>query len=173
MKFRRRTLGIILVMVMVIAIGVVVFLQLTANSTASVGPSVAVVEPPAPSYIGNSSIYLLSANASYGKYYGTLCFIINVTVRNDYTPQQPPPNNPTQENNGYAWFILIAKEYDKNSTQINAQEFIPPDSHPNYNQQGLSSGETLSFNIYMTTTQQHDVDHYELEFGWLGAFPAP
>jgi hypothetical protein len=25
----------------------------------------------------------------------------------------------------------------------------------------------------MTTTQRHNVDHYELVFGWLGAFPEP
>ncbi|MGA3059605.1 MAG: hypothetical protein ABSD92_04460 [Candidatus Bathyarchaeia archaeon] len=106
MKFRSRTLGIILVTVIVIAAGVVVLLELAAESISSVGPSATTVEPPTPSYVGDSSIYLLSANPSYGKYDEITCFIINVTVRNDYTPQQPPPNSLTQNNTGYAWFIL-------------------------------------------------------------------
>lgn len=172
MKFGKKALAILLVIVIAIAIGVVVFFQLTAKPVASVGTSAAIVEPPAPSYIGNSSIYLLSANSSYGTCDGTPCFIVNVTVRNDYTSQQPPPNNFTESSSGEAWFILIAKLYDKNGAQINAQEFIPPQEHPNYNQVGLNSGETTSLNIYMDTTN-HDVDHYSLVFGYLGSIPAP
>lgn len=126
MRFSKKTLAILLVMVIAIAIGVVVFFQSTAKPVANIGASSAIVEPPAPSYIGNSSIYLLSANSSYGIYDGTPCFIVDVTVRNDYTSQQPPPNNFTESSSGEAWFILIAKLYDKNGTQINAQEFIPP-----------------------------------------------
>jgi hypothetical protein len=42
-------------------------------------------------YLAGSKLFLLSANATYGTHNGQECFIIDATVRNDYTAQQPPP----------------------------------------------------------------------------------
>jgi len=112
----------------------------------------------------------LIANSSYGYNGFTPCFTVHITVRNDYTPQNPVDNEAHMT--GYAWFILFAQLYDKNGNQIEAWQYMPPNSHPNYNQQGLQSGETTSLTINMATTS-HNVDHYSLVFGWLGSFPAP
>ena len=163
-KFSKKDLSILLAVVLVTAIGVVVFLSLYEISNAK-------VEPPAPSYIANSRIFLLSANSSYGYNALTQCFIIRLTVRNDYTSQNPVGNE-RDNTEGFAWFILVAKLYDKNGNQINAQAFTPPGKMHNYNQQGLHSGETTSFTVTMATAS-HDIDHYILVFGWLGSYPAP
>lgn len=165
-KFSKKILAILLALVLVIIICVVVFLPLNEISTAK-------VEPPAPSYIANSRIFLLSANSSYGYNGLTSCFIIRLTVRNDYTAQNPVDNQTNAPNTqGYAWFILYAKLYDKNGNQIDAQVFLPSGAFLNFNQQGLDSGETISLTINMITTS-HDVDHYTLVFEYLGSLPAP
>jgi hypothetical protein len=130
------------------------------------------VKPLTPGYIDDSRIFLLSSNSSYGSYYGSPCFIIGVTVRNDYTAQQPVPDNTMVNDSGLAWFILTAKLYDKNGTMIDSQSLLPPSSHPNYDQVSLVSGGTFSLNINMATTRR-DVDRYDLDFGYLGALPAP
>ncbi len=128
---------------------------------------------PAAGYIEDSKICLLSANSSYGDYQGNPCFIIAVTVRSDYTPQNPPDNS-SHVNTGSAFFILNAKAYDNNNTEIETQRYIPPHGIPSYNQQGLGSGETLTYNIYLTVTQQrNDIDHYDLYFDYLGSYPVP
>ena len=176
MKFSKKALAILIFILIAVAIGALVFFQSPKKllgGVRSVSPSSAIIEPAAPSYIGNSSIYLLSANSSYGIYDGAPVFIVNVTVRNDYTPQQPPPNNFNSANStGKAFFILHANLYDKNGTQINSREFIPPQLHPDYNQVDVSSGETVSLSVYMATPS-HEVDHYIMVFGYLGALPVP
>ena len=91
-----------------------------------------------------------------------------MTVRNDYTPQQPPDNS-TTNNPGHAWFILTAQLYDNKGIQIDAP-FFPPGTHPNYDEVGLDSGEIKSVDIYMATAN-HDIDHYAIIFGWLGSKP--
>ena len=166
----KKILSIALACIIVVSIGTVKYLWLNAKSTATIIPSTANDEPAAPSYIGNSSIYLLSANSSYGTYDGTSVFMVNVTVRNDYTLQQQPPNNSSASGTGEAYFILLANLYDKNNTQINAQEYIPPQDHPDYSQVSVNSGGTTSLTIYMATSNR-DVEHYSLAFGYLGAVP--
>jgi hypothetical protein len=93
-------------------------------------------------------------------------------VRNDYTAQQPVPDNTMVNDSGIAWFILTAKLYDKNGIMIDSQSLLPPGSHPNYDQVSLVSGGTLSLNINMATTRR-DVDRYDVDFGYLGTLPAP
>ncbi|HLE75449.1 MAG TPA: hypothetical protein VI864_05330 [Candidatus Bathyarchaeia archaeon] len=117
----------------------------------------------------------MSSNSRYGYYYGSPCFIISVTVRNDYNAQQPVPDvlfGEYANNTGFAWLILNAELYDKNGTRIDSQRLRPPIVGFNYNQVGLDSGETLSLDMYMETTRQ-DVAHYDLYFSYLGATPAP
>jgi hypothetical protein len=67
---------------------------------------------------------------------------------------------------------MYAKLYDKNGNQIQSQEYIPPNGHPNSNQQNIASNETEMLTILMVTTNRH-IDHYTLAFGWIGTIPAP
>jgi len=156
-------------LIIVVAVAIVVFIVFQQQN--SFCPSRAVLEPAAPGYIGNSSIYLLSAKPYYGTYHGTPVFMITVTVRNDYTAQQPPPNQLSGINStGEAWIILAADLYEKNSVQIRSGLYTSSGVPPNYFQVGLNSGQTTSLTIYMETNNR-DVEHYTLILGWLGAFP--
>ena len=166
-KFSKKILAILLAIIILSAIGLIVFFQLPQESTAK-------VEPAAPSYIDNSKIFLLSATSSYGYIGGnplSPCFIVKATIRNDYTPQQPVDNS-YNNSQGTAWFIMYAKLYDKNGNQIQSQSYIPPNGHPNSNQQNISSNETKTLSILMVTSNRN-IDHYTLAFGHIGTFPAP
>lgn len=165
MKLSEKILLVLLVIV-IIAVTLLVMTSLQSAEQSSTN-----VKPLTPGYIDNSKIFLLSSNSSYGYYYGSPCLIIGVTVRNDYTAQQPVPDH-IANNSGLAWFGLTAELYDKNGAIIDSQSLRPPDSFPNYWQVSLASGETLSLNLYMATTRR-DVDHYDLDVGYLGALPAP
>ena len=166
-----RTIGALLVIIIAAAIGaVVVFQQLAMKPANSVIPSTAVLEPAAPSYIGNSSIYLISAKPYYGTYQGTAVFMINVTIRNDYTPQQPPPNT-IPPNDNVTWFILYAHLYNKEGAQINSTVYTPIGPPGLYWQVSLNDGQNTSLTIYMATNSR-DVDHYTLWFGYLEGIAA-
>ena len=119
-------------------------------------------------------IFLLSATPSYGYVGGnplSPCFIVHATIRNDYTPQQPV-DSLYNDSQGRAWFIMYAKLYDKNGNQIQSQSYIPPNGHPNSNQQNITSNETETLTILMVTSNRN-IDHYTLAFGWIGTIPAP
>ncbi len=162
----KKYLVILTVAVLVLAtVGISFFILNTQPPTEAKSPDAG--------YIENSQIYLISANSRYGDYKGSPCFIINVTVRSDYTVENPP-DNLSSVNTGAAFFILTANLYDKSNNTIEAQRYIPPHSIPSYNQQNLGSGDTLTYDIYLTVTQQrHDIDHYDLVFDYLGSIPAP
>ena len=115
-KLSNKLLVAILAILTVIIIGVVVFSSLNGTSTAR-------IEPPAPSYAGESKIFVLSADSRYGYEGFTHCFIVNLTVRNDYTPQNPVDNE--RDSRGAVNFILYARLYDRNGNQIPAQVFNP------------------------------------------------
>ncbi len=158
---------IALIIIVLLVTGLIVFFRLPEESNAKVMPA-------APSYITNTKIFLLSSNSGYGYLGGnpwSPCFILHVTIRNDYTAQQPVDNfyNGSQ---GLVWFILSPQLFDKNGNQIQSQWYIPPNGHPNWNQQDILSNETKTLTINMMTSNRN-VDHYTLGFGWIGSAPAP
>lgn len=172
-----RLFGALLIIVVVVAVGVViVFTQLNQQQN-SFSPSKAVLEPPAPGYIDNSGIYLLSAKPYYGNYHGTPLFIVNVTVRNDYTAENPPPNAIAGNvgfNGSTVFLLLYANLYNENG-HINSQIYVPGGDNSGYTPfdyyvAELGSGENASLSIYMVTSQR-DVEKYTLTFGWLDAVP--
>ena len=171
LKFNR-TIGALLIAIIAATIGaVVVFQQLAMKTAKSVIPSTAVLEPAAPSYIGNSSIYLISAKPYYGTYRGTAVFMINVTVRNDYSLQQPPPIIfPPSFNGSRVFFILYADLYDKNGARINSNLYFPAGEPFTYWMVDLNDGQTTSLAIYMATSSR-DVDHYSLILEYLEGIP--
>lgn len=108
------------------------------------------------SFEGNiSKIFVVSANASYGNYpystrlspngallaeNGEPCYIINVTMRNDYSTLM------------YVW--LTAQIFD-GENQINATDLLlnglPPSSGAMV---GLNSGESGTFSLYLGTNNK-------------------
>jgi len=166
-KFTKKTLAVLLAIVLVTTVGLIIFFQLPQESNAR-------IEPAGPSYIANSKIFLLSATSSYGYIGGnplSPCFTVHVTIRNDYTSQQPV-DSLYNDSQGRAWFIMYAKLYDKNGNQIQSQSYIPPNGHPNSNQQNMASNETETLTLLMVTSNRN-IDHYTLAFGWIGTIPAP
>ena len=166
-KVSKKILAILFTVALVATIGLIVFFQVPLESNAK-------VEPLAPSYIANSKIFLLSSTSSFGYVGGnplSPCFRVTAKIRNDYTSQQPV-DSLYNDSQGRAWFIMYAKLYDKNGNQIQSQSYIPPNGHPNSNQQNIASDETETQTILMMTSNRN-VDHYTLAFSWIGTIPAP
>jgi hypothetical protein len=200
MKLSKKALAILLVVIVAVTVGTVVFLQLTMKSMVSVGPSAAIVEPAASSYLDNSSIFLVSATSAYGTYpfksavsprpgstsaiqEGDPCFIINATIRNDYTLENLPPNQMGTEYfaNGTAanipsvgaYVFLTASIYDKQGRIVQATDVTPPYGYPSggafvY----LQSGENATLTIYLATSQ-HDINHFDIIIRYIGVIPLP
>ena len=199
MKLNKQALAIVIVIIIAITVGTVVFLQLTKTSMFNVGPSAAIVEPAPYSYLENSSIFLISATSAYGSYpftssslepgstaviqKGDPCFIINATIRNDYTLENLPPNqegttyyaNGTTTNTPSAgvYVFLTASIYDKQDRIIQATDVTPPYGPPSggafvY----LQSGENATLTMYLATSQQ-DIDHFDLIIRYIGTVPLP
>ena len=166
-KVSKKILAILFTVALVATIGLIVFFQVPLESNAK-------VESLAPSYIANSKIFLLSSTSSFGYVGGnplSPCFRVTAKIRNDYTSQQPV-DSLYNDSQGRAWFIMYAKLYDKNGNQIQSQPYIPPNGHPNSNQQNIASDETETQTILMMTSNRN-VDHYTLAFSWIGTIPAP
>jgi hypothetical protein len=133
-----------------------------------------------------SKIYLIDSITSYDKTNetyatadgqivekGTSLFVITMTLRNDYTSDNPAPplNNQDQTSpaDGTAYLYLTAQLYDKdgklNATNVSMSDF----SLPTKSGTGLvlSSGQTTSIKIYMATSQTN-INRYELNLYFLG-----
>ena len=124
-------------------------------------------------YLDSSKIFLISSYSYYGKYDGQECFIIEATVRNDYTAQQPPPmDNFPGNSSGTAYFGLTAKLFVKN-TPIQSDDVTSPGSAPlGVPQIGLGSGDTYVVEIDMATTN-HNVGNYTIDLVGLAGYPIP
>jgi hypothetical protein len=124
-------------------------------------------------YFAGSKLFLLSANATYGTHDGQACFIIEASVRNDYTAQQPPPmDNFPSNSSGAAYFGLTAKLYD-NNTQIVANDVTSPGSAPlGVPEIGLGSGRTCKVEIDMATSNRN-VNNYSIELVDIAGYPIP
>jgi hypothetical protein len=104
---------------------------------------------------------------------GTPLFVITVTLRNDYTSDNPAPplhnQDQTSPADGTAYLYLTAQLYDKDS-QLNATNVSMSDfSLTATSGTGLvlSSGQTAPVNIYMATSQTN-INRYEVNLYFLG-----
>lgn len=103
---------------------------------------------------------------------GEPCVIINVTVRNDYSAQYPPPaqfpNSPTP---AFAYVFLTAKIFSGNN-EINATDLtnvgLPPTS---WSSAGLNAGETQTISIYLATTSKSKITSFQIVPVWIGGIP--
>jgi hypothetical protein len=138
-------------------------------------------------YEGNiSKIFVISSNASYGFYpYGTRtslggvtvvthgepCFIINVTMRNDYSSQFPPPYpNPHYPT---SVVVILTGTLFNGSNQINTTDLfrvgLPPDAGAFT---GMNGGEDATLSLYLAINQR-DVTSFHIVPIFIGGTPPP
>jgi hypothetical protein len=155
------------------------------------------VKPISPHYLNNvpdlfgnfseTQIFLLAASPRYGycketvkqNYFGfpdinkgDPVFIINVTLRNDYTEDNPPPGGFGYNNASI--IIMKTQLYGKNGT-IDASDVTPPypgGLHTSAQSYSIKRGETISFDIYMLTDNR-EIDSYELSIYYIYSWPMP
>jgi hypothetical protein len=168
--------------------------QIFHKSSQVVTPVIGQIQPAAGyylSYRGNiSRIFVVSANVSSGLYpyptrsaigqpggplvveKGEPCVIINVTIRNDYSAQSPPPAPfPNSSTPAYAYVFLTAKIFSGNN-EINATDLtqvgLPPDS---LSFASLNGGETANISIYLATTSKSEITSFQIVPAWIGGIP--
>ena len=162
---------------------------IAALSSATPSPTFpdANLKPPASGYLNNTKIYFASANYSYGFYpedvvqqftnitvmhQGDPCFILNLTLRNDYTdndtiPTIPSTAGPVEVNRGVVWLIVRVQLFDANGAEINATD-VTHALVPFYNrdQFPLVNGKTETIDIILSTLNR-DIDHFVVSISSL------
>jgi hypothetical protein len=180
MKIRSQVLAVVALLI-ILAATLIVFLT-------NIGSTVLRIDSITPGYLlyrGNrSKIYLISATSSHdtaNETYGTVdgqtvqkgspLFTIKVTLRNDYTADEPAPpiDIPIAPADGTAYVFLTAHLFGNagaiNTTNITAGDF----SLPSTSGTGLvlASGQTASANIYMATNHAN-IYGYNIGLIFLG-----
>jgi hypothetical protein len=179
---KKRLAITLLVLVIVAVAGFTVYLSgtLTTPGDSSIIPR----------YLGyndkTSKIYLIDSFTSYSNANetytavdgqivekGTPLFVITMTLRNDYTSDNPAPPLHNQDQispaDGTAYLYLTARLYDKdgqlNATNVSVSDF----SLTAVSGTGLvlSSGQTSQVNIYMATAQTN-INNIEVKLYFLG-----
>lgn len=167
--------------------------ELFANGVTPVSAHYLTYYPSHLTYGGNETkIFLLSADARYGSYNqsfqtlfggevhkGDACFIINVTIRNDYTKEQHGPGGYSDRPDdpfpsGY-FISLTAQLYNKEGQAVGRVMTPPPllgSLQGGFIETSLKTGETTTFDIYVAYEKQ-DIDHYELYIFNIGPAPTP
>ena len=142
-------------------------------------------------YFPDSRIFVVSANASYGNYpfptvtnlpysspsviakNGEPCVIINVTLRNDYSYQNPAPYQ--LNDSGFVYVALSANLYN-NETKIDSKDitnaFPLASVFTNRAFTELDYGKSTEVTIYITTNS-HSVTSFQLVPAYVGEMPPP
>jgi hypothetical protein len=138
---------------------------------------------------GNESrIFLVSTSSNYGTYpfksvppmgsmpeveKGDPCLIVNVTVRNDYTKEEPVGLDLYGQNSTRATIFLTAKIFNPQGA-IQTTDVTPP--YPGIPFLGallsLDSGESASTTIYLAT-EHMDIERFEVVVEYIGVIPPP
>jgi DNA-binding HxlR family transcriptional regulator len=124
-------------------------------------------------YLSGSKLYVVSANASYETVNGKACLVIDATVRNDYTSQEPPPmDNSGINSTGTAYFGLTAILYGGHAI-ISSEDVTSIGSAPlGVPQYSLESGQTAVIQIDMATSS-HNVDSYSINLLAIAGYSIP
>jgi DNA-binding HxlR family transcriptional regulator len=124
-------------------------------------------------YLSGSRLYLVSANASYQIINGKACLVIDATVRNDYTAQEPPPmDNSGINSTGTAYFGLTAILYEGHKVASSEDVTSTGSSPLGVPQNGLGSDQTAVIQIDMATSD-HNVDGYSIYLIAIAGYPIP
>lgn len=106
---------------------------------------------------------------------GEPCFVLNLTLRNDYSINDtlPSTSNLDVNNTGDAWMTLFVALYDKSGNQVNATD-ITNAVGPFFNrdQFSISNGETETVNMVYATSNRN-IDHHNVTIDYLGVLPIP
>lgn len=182
-----------LIFIAVIAVSVIIFSAFWINtqfrpaSTPAVEPIPSVTGYYLPSEGNISKIFLVSADASYGSYpyptvtspphgsalakKGEQCIIINVTIRNDYSIQYPPPYS--QSHNPTLAYVFLTAQIFNGENRINATDVTPPVGFPNGGAfASLSAGENATLTIYLATNHM-DITSFQIVTRYIGGLPLP
>jgi hypothetical protein len=128
-------------------------------------------------YLVDATSYYSNANETYVTPYGQVVqqgsplLVITVTMRNDYSPEIPPPPNglPISPADGTAYVYFTASLYNKdravNATNVTVPDFWLPSTLGTA--LVLASGQIAQTNIYLSTDQR-DVTRYVVEMIFLG-----
>ena len=179
---KKRLAITLLVLVTIVVAGFTIYLTgtLTKPEDSSIIPRYLVYNDEA------SKIYLIDSFTSYSNANetyttadgqivekGTPLFVITMTLRNDYTSDNPAPplqnQDQTSPADGTAYLYLTAQLYDKdnqlNATNVSVSDFSLTTTFGT----GfvLSSGQTAPVNIYMATSQTN-INKYEVNLYFLG-----
>ncbi len=172
-KTMKKTLKISLILVALVTVAMVLITVFFAlNHGWWTSPETPAVEAilKNPGYIPDSRLYLVSANASYGLFNGQACFIINATIRSDYSAENPPPNG--NSNSTTAYFAITAILYHHDAivpaTDVGGAS-IPPLGVPLH---ALKQNETETFEIFMATSARN-IDSYAITCMAVANSPRP
>jgi len=107
---------------------------------------------------------------------GEPCVIINVALRNDYSYQNPAPNQWTNENDsGFVYVALSANLYN-GETKINSRDvtnaFPIASASTNHAFMEIDYGKSTQVTIYIATSS-HDVMSFSLVPGYVGEILPP
>ena len=134
-----------------------------------------------------SQIFLISANASYGYYPGSsrivlnseqvengeTCYTINLTVRNDYSPQNPPPNyhpNPNIElYSNYAFVSFRANVYN-GQVKLNVTDLNTVGLPPQAGFHQIAFGESETIHVYLKTNNT-EITSFQILPVWVSGIP--
>jgi hypothetical protein len=202
MKRKRAVAIIVVVSIFVTSIVVGFYLspQTTPNPQVSPTPQISPTRKPvivsdqfSPYYLhyqGDSRILVASANASYGSYpYPTVtnfpsgspiaengepCVIINVTLRNDYSTQNPAPNpyslNSTKVYVALTALLFSGKEPISAKDITNANWISSASSNRGFT--SLDYGESATLSLYLATNNK-DITDFLLSAFYIGILPPP
>lgn len=197
----KRNVGIAVLVIALMLIGLVAGLT-NDFSTIGIGGSNPTPTAPTPSiptaqsgyYLNGSEIFVVSANASYGSYpYPTVtyppfanppngliaqngepCVIINVTIRNDYSTQNPAPN-PVPYNTTLVTIALTAQIFN-GANQITAKDITNafPIASVTTNKAftRLNYGESTTLSVYLATNST-DVTSFQIIPVYIGLLTPP
>jgi hypothetical protein len=136
-----------------------------------------------------TQLFVVSATPKYGFYpvepenfagpymlsKGDPCFIMDITIRNDYNSQNPVPARSNSNGNSTSnevWFCVHAILYDKNGV-LHVPAVTPPYPQmpfgvPQFHQ---TSGATNSYKLYFWTSNRN-INHYLIYISYLAPQPA-
>ena len=100
---------------------------------------------------------------------GDPVFVVNATVRNDYTQNDQYRVN----SDNVSFVVLTVKLFDRNNNPIDALQAYPQvDTRLNGHIFGFESGKTTSFELYLATGNRN-IDHYEIFVEVVSSMPPP
>jgi len=98
---------------------------------------------------------------------GEPCVVINVTIRNDYSVEYPPPaqepGSPTVAS------VFFTAEIFNGSNEINATDMTHVGLFPNsWSFVSLNCGETKTLSIYLATASKGEITRFEIFTIYIG-----